>query len=125
MLWLLRISLVGLAAAAMSRVGLALIPDTSLRPGGSAGAAAVSVVLWLGLGPLVYRQSPGMAVSVGLLSPLIALGPMAPYLVFFALFDLRYGLVFLTGVLTGVLVRACLSIGRERGRGQAKPAVGP
>jgi hypothetical protein len=125
MLWLLRISLVGLAAAAMSLVGLALIPDTSFRPGGYAAAAAISVVLWLGLCPLVYRQSLGMAVSVGLLSPLIALGPMAPFHVFFALFDVWYWLVFLTGVLTGVLVRACLSIGQERGRGKAKHAVGP
>jgi hypothetical protein len=125
MLWLLRISLVGLAAAAMSFVGLALVPDTSLRPGGYAGAAAVSVVLWLGLCPLVYRQSLGLAVSVGLLSPLIALGPMAPFLVFCALCDVRYWLVFLTGVLTGVLVRACLSLGQERGRGEAKHAGGP
>jgi hypothetical protein len=74
---------------------------------------------------LVYRQSLGMAVSVGLVSPLIALGPMAPFLVFFALFDVRYWLVFLTGVLTGVLVRACLSIGQESGRSKAKHAAGP
>ena len=125
MLWLLRISLVGFAAAAMSFVGLALLPDISLRPGGYAGMAAFSVVLWLCLCPLVYRQSLGMAVSVGLLSPLIALGPMAPYLVFSALFDVRNWLVFLTGILTGVLVRACMSIGQERGQGKAKHAVGP
>jgi len=125
MLWLLRLSLVGLVAAAMSLVGLALIPNTSLRPGGYALAAAFSVVLWLCLCPLVYRQSLGMAVSVGLVSPLIALAPMAPFLVLFALFDVRYWLVFLTGVLTGVLVQACLSIGQESGRGKAKPAAGP
>jgi hypothetical protein len=118
MLWLLRISLVGLAAAAMSLLGLALIPDTSLRPGGYAGAAPFSVVLWLCLCPLVYRQNLGMAVSVGLLSPLIAFGPLAPFLVLFALFDVRYWLVFLTGVLTGVLVRACLSIGQKKRRGK-------
>ena len=125
MLWLLRLSLVGLAAAAMSLAGLALIPDTALRPGGYAVAAAFSVILWLCLCPLVYRQSLGMAVSVGLVSPLIALGPMAPFLVFFGLFDVRYWLVFLTGVLTGILVRACLSIGQESGRGKAKHAAGP
>ena len=125
MLWLLRISLVSLVAAAMSFVGLALLPDVSLGPGDYAGMAAFSVVLWLCLCPLVYRQSLGMAVSVGLLSPLIALGPLAPFLVSFALFDVRYWLVFLTGGLTGVLVRACLSIGQERGQGKAKHAVGP
>ena len=124
MLWLLRVSLVSLTAAAMSFVGLALIPDISLRPGGYAGMAALSVVLWLGLCPLVYRQSLGMAVSVGLLSPLLATVPWSPLLVFALFLDVRYGLVFLTGALTGILVRACLSIGQERGPGKAKHAVG-
>jgi hypothetical protein len=72
MTWLLRISLVCLAAAVMSFVGLALLPGLSLRPGGYAAMAAFSVALWLGLSPLVYRQSLGMAVSVGLMSPLRA-----------------------------------------------------
>jgi hypothetical protein len=124
MLWLLRISLVSLVAAAMSFVGLALLPDVSLGPGDYAGMAAFSVVLWLCLCPLVYRQSLGMAVSVGLLSPLLATVPWSPLLVFALFLDVRYGLVFLTGALTGVLVRACLSIGQERGRGKVKPAAG-
>jgi hypothetical protein len=123
MLWLLRISLVGLAAAAMSFVGLALLPDVSLRPGGYAAVATGSVVLWLGLCPLIYRQSLGMAVSVGLMSPLIAIALISPTALF-AFFDIRHSLVFPTGALTGVVIRACLSIGQESGRGKAKPAVG-
>jgi hypothetical protein len=124
MMWLLRISLVGLVAAAMSFVGLALLPDIALRPGGYAGVAAVSVALWLCLSPLVYRQSLGMAVSVGLLSPLIAIAPGLPIVVFALFVDLRYWLIFPTGALTGILVRACLSIGREDGRGKPKHAAG-
>jgi hypothetical protein len=125
MIWLLRISLVSLAAAAMSFVGLALLPDVSLRPGGSAGMAAVSVVLWLCLCPLVYRQSLGMAVSVGLLSPLIAVAPAMPIAVLALFFDIRSWLVFPTGALTGVLIWACLSIGQENGWRKPKHAAGP
>jgi hypothetical protein len=124
MMWLLRISLVSLAAAAMSFVGLALLPDVSLRPGGYAKIAAVSVALWLCLSPLVYRQSLGMAVSVGLLSPLIAFAPGLPMAVFALFLDIRYWLVFPTGALTGVLVWACLSIGQESGRDEPQPAAG-
>jgi hypothetical protein len=125
MLWLLRISLVSLAAATMSGVGLAVLPDISLRPWGYAAVAAGSVVLWLGLSPLVYRQSLGMAVSVGLMSPLIVIAIGSPIAVLALFFDIRYWLVFPTGALTGVVIWACLSIGQERGRGKPKHATGP
>jgi hypothetical protein len=119
-MWLLRISLVSLVAAVMSFVGLVLLPDVSLPPGGYAAMAAVSVALWLCLSPLVYRQSFGMAVSVGLMSPLIVIAIGSPIAVFTLFFDIRYWLVFPTGALTGVLIWACLSIGQERGRGKPK-----
>jgi hypothetical protein len=124
MVWVLRVSLVALTAAAMGVVGLALLPGVSLRPGGSAAAAAASVVLWLCLSPLVYRQSLGTAVTVGLLSPLIAIAIGSPMLVVALFFNIRYWVVFLVGALTGVLVRACLSVGQEGGRGKPKRAAG-
>lgn len=121
-MWLLRISLVCLAAAAMSFAGFALLPDLSIRPGAYAGLAAFSVALWLCLSPWVYRQGLGMAVSVGLLSPLIAVAPLFAVFAAFA-FDIRYWVVFPIGALTGVLVWACLSIGREKERDKPKHAA--
>jgi hypothetical protein len=125
MLWLLRISLVSLAAATMSCVGLALLPEIFLIPQGYAVVAAGSVVLWLCLSPFVYRQSLGMAVSVGLMSPLIVIAIGSPIAVLALFFDVRCWLVFPTGALTGVLIWACLSIGQESGHGKPKHATGP
>lgn len=85
--------------------------------------AAISVALWLGLSPLVYRQGFGMAVTVGLMSPLIAVAPMFVVFAVFA-FDIRYWVVFPTGALTGVQVWACLSIGQDRGRNTRNIAMG-
>ena len=119
-MWCLRISLVCLAAACMDVVGLALLPVASLRHPGYAWAAAVSVVLWLCLFALVYRQSLGMAISVGLMSPLIVMALGSPIAVLALFFDMRYRVVFPTGALTGVLVRACLSIGQENEPGKPK-----
>jgi hypothetical protein len=124
MKWLLRLSLVSLAAAAMGFVGFGLLPGFSLRPAGYAGVAAISAALWLCLTPLVYRQGLGMAVCVGLLSPLIAVAPMLPIAVLALFLDVRYWVVFPTGALTGVLVWAILSIGQERGRGEPKHVAG-
>ena len=127
MMWLVRISLDCLAAAGMGVVGLALLPVASLRHPGYAWAAAVSVVLWLCLSPLVYRQSLGTAISVGLMSPLIAMVVGSPLAVLALFFDMRYWVVFPTGASAGVLVRACLSIGQESERGKREHAggVGP
>lgn len=118
MIWLLRLSLVSLVAAAMAIVGFAVLPGFHLRPSGYATAAASSAALWLCLSPLVYRQSLGMAVSVGLLSPLIAIAPFVPIAVMVLFVDIRYWVIFPTGALTGGLVWACLSIGGKRGRGK-------
>lgn len=125
MIWLLRLLLVVLTAAVMAVVGFSVLPDISFGPGGYVKAAAVSAVLWLCLSPLVYRQGLGMAVSVGLLSPLIAVAPFAPLLVFAPFVDIRYGTVFLTGGLTGVLVWSCLSIGPRDSSDKPKRAAAP
>jgi hypothetical protein len=98
-MWLLRISLVSLVAA-------------------------VSVALWLCLAPLVYRQRLGMAVGVGLISPLIVLAIGSPVTVFALFSDIGYWLVFPTGALTGALIWASLSIGQESGRGKPKHIAG-
>jgi hypothetical protein len=119
MIWLLRLSLVVLVAAGMALVGFSLLPG-SFAPGRQFWAAAISAALWLCLCPLVYRQGLGMAIVVGLLSPLIAAAPFSPLLVFAAFVDVRYGTVFLTGAVTGVLVWACLSIGLRDDRGKSK-----
>jgi hypothetical protein len=108
----------------MSFVGLALLPNVSLRLGEYTAMAAVSVTLWLCLSPLVYRQSLGMAVGVGLMSSLIVIAIGSPIAVLAFLFVIRYWLVFPTGALTGVLIWACLSIGRESGRRKPKHAAG-
>ena len=63
MMWLLRISLVCLAAASMGVVGVALLAVASIRHPGYLWVAIASAVLWLRLSPLVYRQSLGMAIS--------------------------------------------------------------
>jgi hypothetical protein len=110
MIWMLRLSLVGLTAAAMALVGSALLPDLALRPSGYVALAAISAALWLGLSPLVYRQGLGMAISVGLMSPLIPIALGMPIAIL-ALLDIRYWTMFPTGALTGVLVWASLSIG--------------
>lgn len=65
-----------------------------------------------------------MAVSVGLLSPLIAVAAAMPIAGLALFVEIRYGTVFPTGALTGVLVQACLSIGQKAGRDEAKPAIG-
>jgi hypothetical protein len=124
MIWLLRLSLVSLVAAAMAIVGFALLPGFSLRTSGRVGVAAISAALWLCLSPLVYRQSLGMAISVGLLSPLIAIAPFVPIAIVVLFVDIRYWVIFPTGALTGVLVWACLTIGGESGRGKPKPIAG-
>src|SRR5690348_13291215 len=118
--WPLRLTLVSLVAAAMALVGLGLLPDVPPRPGLYTWAAIVSAVLWLCLSPLVYRQGLGMAVSVGLLSPLIAVAPASPLVILTLFFDIRTWVVFPTGAVTGVLVWACLSIGREGGRDKSE-----
>jgi len=124
MIWLIRLSLVSLVAAVMGIVGFRLLPGFTFAPGGYLVVSAVSAALWICLTPLVYRQGLGMAVSVGLLSPLIGIVPFMPIALFVFLVDFRYWVVFPTGALTGVLVRACLSIGQDSARGKPKYAAG-
>lgn len=99
MMWLLRISLVCLTAAGMGVVGLALLPVASVRHPGYAWVAAGSGILWLCLSPLIYRQSLGTAISVGLIAPLVAMALGSPLAVLALFFDLRYWVVFPTGAL--------------------------
>ena len=117
--------MVCLAAAGMGVVGLALLPVASLRHPGYAWMAVVSVILWLCLSPLVYRQSLGTAISVGLMSPLLVMALGSPIAVLALFFDMRYWVIFPTGALTGVLIRTCLTIGRESERSKPKHAVDP
>jgi hypothetical protein len=100
----------------MGAIGFALLPGISLSPGGWAGVAAASAGLWLCLCPLVHRQSLGTAVTVGLLSPLIVIAVGSPLAIMIVLFNIRYWVIFPIGALTGVLVWACLSIGRDAGQ---------
>ncbi len=114
MICVFRIVLVSLVAAVMSIIGLSLLPEINPGPGGRAVAAAVSVVLWLCLSPLIYRQSLGMAVSVGLMSPLIVAAPVLPIALIALFVDIRYWIIFPTGALTGFLIWVCLSIGQDK-----------
>jgi hypothetical protein len=112
MIWALRISLVSVTTAAMSFIGLGMLPGVHGREA-YAAVAAVSIVLWLCLSPLVYRQSLGLAVSVGLMSPLIAVAPMLPIALIALLVDFRYWIIFPVGAVTGALVWACLRIDQD------------
>ena len=97
MIWVLRLLLVCFVAAAMALVGCGLLPGFSPPAAGYVGIAALSAALWLCLCPLVYRQGIGMAVSVGLLSPLIAIAPATPIAILALLVDIRYWTVFPNG----------------------------
>jgi hypothetical protein len=117
MAWIFRLVLTAFIAAVMAVVGYQFIfTDDSERwklDGQSFYFVVPSVLLWLVLAPVLRRQNYVSAVGWGLLSPLIgsllAGGPAGPLLVL-----VMWYAAFPIGILTGVLVKLCVSLGSKR-----------
>ena len=116
MRWLVRLALTALVAAVMAVIGYQL----TFKPASERWTldeqsfffVGPSVLLWLALAFVLYRQNYITAVGWGLLSPILGslfVGGLAgPFLVL----TMWYA-AFPVGVLTGVLVKLCLAFGSQ------------
>ena len=109
-----RLALAALVAAVMAVVGFQLAfrlgPGVWQLDAQSARLVGPSVLLWLALSPLLSNGDYVTAAGWGLLSPilgsLLAAGPVGPFVAL-----VLWYVTFPVGVLTGVLVKVCLSAG--------------
>ncbi len=114
MLWITRLTLTALIATVMAVVGYQLmfkpVSELSEFDGQSFMFVAPSVMLWSVLAFILRRQTYVTAVGWGVLSPIIgsllinwAIGPVVAIVMWYVTFPV--------GVLTGVLVKCCVSLG--------------
>lgn len=115
-LWMLRLALVVLVAAAMAVVGYQLLfregSERWILDGQSLYFVLPSVLLWLALAPVLSRHGYVTAVGWGVLSPLIGALFVAGPFGFFVVLAL-WKVAFPVGVVTGVLVKLAISIGKK------------
>jgi hypothetical protein len=123
-----RVLSVALVAAMMAVVGYGLLVGGTvlLQDGLTSVVVGVSVVLWLFLAAVIQdhakcgKNGLSTAIGFGLLSPLIGgafFGPLA-----LMLLVIKWYISFPVGAVTGVLVWACVTIGRAGRPDQAKHA---
>jgi hypothetical protein len=115
MAFAIRLTLAALVAAVLAVVGFQLAfrqgPGVWLLDGQSARLVGPSVLLWLALSPMLAHGGYVTAAGWGLLSPLLGsllvAGPAGPFVAL-----VLWYVTFPVGVLTGLLVKACLSAGQ-------------
>ena len=117
MLWLVRPALTAMVAAVMAVIGYQLMFKEGAErwslDGQSFFFVVPSVLLWLALAFVLYRQNYVTAIGWGLLSPLVGslfVGGVAGPVVALAM----WYVTFPVGILTGVLVKLCVSVGGRR-----------
>ncbi len=119
MLWITRLTLTALIATMMAVVGYQLmfkpVNELSEFDGQSFMFVVPSVLLWSLLAFVLRRETYVTAVGWGVLSPIIgsllinwAIGPVVAIVMWYVTFPV--------GILTGVLVKLCVSFGDSSSR---------
>ena len=113
MVWIVRLCLTALVATIMAVIGYQLMFKQGVERWNldeeSLYFVVPSVLLWLALAVVLYRGNYVTAMGWGLLSPIVGSffvgGPAGPVVAL-----VSWYVTFPIGILTGVLVKLCLSI---------------